>query len=608
MARQRLNSSSKTEEELPKAKLNAQTLRKAGRLLRYLKPYRGMFLGGLALLVVGSLLSLGFPFLMGKLIDAAMLKAASGWLADINTIAIALGIVLFLQATISFFRIYLFVQVGERSLADLRLETFHRIIRLPMEFFAQRRVGEINSRISADLSQIQDTMTTTLAELIRQVVVLVGGIGLLAYTSGKLTVFMLSVFPVLVVVAVLFGKVIRKVARQAQDKLADSNTVVEETLQAIASVKAYTNEWFELRRYRENIAEVVRFALKGAAYRGAFASFIIFCLLGSIVLVIWYGTRLVSAGALSVGSLTSFVLYSTFVGAAMGSFAELYAQVQKALGATERVLEILDESTEAIQLEYAGDGDPARLEGAIRFVDVSFEYPSRNDRTVIRDLSFSVSPGEKLAVVGPSGAGKSTLVSLVQRFYAPSQGHIVVDGQEISTYPLTDYRRNLAVVPQDVILFGGTIEENIAYGKPGASQEEIRAAAKKANALEFIESFPEAFKTVVGERGVKLSGGQRQRIAIARAVLRDPAILILDEATSSLDSESERLVQDALNQLMEGRTSIIIAHRLSTVRDADKILVLDQGRMVEFGTHDALMEIEGGLYRNLKLLQTDLIA
>ncbi len=608
MARQRLNSSSKTEEELPKAKLNAQTLRKAGRLLRYLKPYRGMFLGGLALLVVGSLLSLGFPFLMGKLIDAAMLKAASGWLADINTIAIALGIVLFLQATISFFRIYLFVQVGERSLADLRLETFHRIIRLPMEFFAQRRVGEINSRISADLSQIQDTMTTTLAELIRQVVVLVGGIGLLAYTSGKLTVFMLSVFPVLVVVAVLFGKVIRKVARQAQDKLADSNTVVEETLQAIASVKAYTNEWFELRRYRENIAEVVRFALKGAAYRGAFASFIIFCLLGSIVLVIWYGTRLVSAGELSVGSLTSFVLYSTFVGAAMGSFAELYAQVQKALGATERVLEILDESTEAIQLEYAGDGDPARLEGAIRFVDVSFEYPSRNDRTVIRDLSFSVSPGEKLAVVGPSGAGKSTLVSLVQRFYAPSQGHIVVDGQEISTYPLTDYRRNLAVVPQDVILFGGTIEENIAYGKPGASQEEIRAAAKKANALEFIESFPEAFKTVVGERGVKLSGGQRQRIAIARAVLRDPAILILDEATSSLDSESERLVQDALNQLMEGRTSIIIAHRLSTVRDADKILVLDQGRMVEFGTHDALMEIEGGLYRNLKLLQTDLIA
>jgi ATP-binding cassette subfamily B protein len=292
----------------------------------------------------------------------------------------------------------------------------------------------------------------------------------------------------------------------------------------------------------------------------------------------------------------------------MGSFAELYAQVQKALGATERVLEILDESTEAIQLEYAGDGEVARLEGAIRFVDVSFEYPSRNDRTVIRDLSFSVSPGEKLAVVGPSGAGKSTLVSLVQRFYAPSQGQIVVDGQEISEYPLTDYRRNLAVVPQDVILFGGTIEENIAYGKPGASQDEIRAAAKKANALEFIESFPESFKTVVGERGVKLSGGQRQRIAIARAVLRDPAILILDEATSSLDSESERLVQDALNQLMEGRTSIIIAHRLSTVRDADKILVLDQGRMVEFGTHEALMEIEGGLYRNLKLLQTDLIA
>lgn len=607
MARQRFNSGSKTAEELPKAKFNKENIRKARRILQYLAPYKAMFVTGLVLLVVGSLLSLGFPFLMGKLIDAAMNKAEGGLFTDINTIAISLLAILLGQAIISFFRIYLFVQVGERSLADLRLDTFHRIIRLPMDFFAQRRVGELNSRISADLSQIQDTMTTTLAELIRQVVVLVGGIALLAYTSGQLTVFMLSVFPVLVVVAVVFGRVIRKVARQAQDKLADSNTVVEETLQAISSVKAYTNEWFELKRYRGNIQEVVKFALKGAAYRGAFASFIIFCLLGSIFVVIWYGTKLVSAGELSVGSLTSFVLYSTFVGAAMGSFAELYAQVQKALGATERVFEILNENTEDISLEHAGDSAALKLKGQLSFEKVNFSYASRNDRQVLTDLSFSIQAGEKLAVVGPSGAGKSTLVSLVQRFYQPDSGKIAVDGQDITQFSLTDYRQNLAVVPQDVILFGGTIEENIAYGKPGASKAEIEAAALKANALEFITSFPEKFATVVGERGVKLSGGQRQRIAIARAVLRDPAILILDEATSSLDSESERLVQDALNQLMVGRTSIIIAHRLSTIRDADKILVLDQGRMVEFGTHTELMEIEGGLYRNLKLLQTDLV-
>lgn len=607
MARQRFNSGSKTTEELPKAKFNKENIRKARRILQYLAPYKTMFITGLVLLVVGSLLSLGFPFLMGKLIDAAMNKSDGGMFTDINTIAISLLGILLGQAIISFFRIYLFVQVGERSLADLRLDTFHRIIRLPMDFFAQRRVGELNSRISADLSQIQDTMTTTLAELIRQVVVLIGGIALLAYTSGQLTIFMLSVFPVLVVVAVVFGRVIRKVARQAQDKLADSNTVVEETLQAIASVKAYTNEWFELKRYRGNIQEVVKFALKGAAYRGAFASFIIFCLLGSIVVVIWYGTKLVRAGELSVGSLTSFVLYSTFVGAAMGSFAELYAQVQKALGATERVFEILNESPEDISLEHAGAAAALKLKGQLTFDQVNFSYASRNDRQVLNEVSFSVQAGEKLAVVGPSGAGKSTLVSLVQRFYQPDAGTIAVDGKNITDFSLTDYRQNLAVVPQDVILFGGTIEENIAYGKPGASMAEIEAAARKANALEFIESFPEKFATVVGERGVKLSGGQRQRIAIARAVLRDPAILILDEATSSLDSESERLVQDALNQLMVGRTSIIIAHRLSTIRDADKILVLDQGRIVEFGTHMELMEIEGGLYRNLKLLQTDLV-
>ena len=606
MARPRFNSNNKAESnDLPKTKVNKESLRKARFLLTYLRPYRSKFILGLVFLTVGSLLSLAFPFLMGKLIDASLEPEKIGFWSSINFIAGSLLAVLLVQAAISFFRIYLFVQVGERSLADLRKDSYSRIIRLPMDFFARRRVGELNSRIAADLSQIQDTLTTTLAELLRQVVVLVGGIALLAYTSGQLTILMLSVFPILVVVAVVFGRAIRKIAKEAQDELAESNTVVEESLQAIGSVKAYTNEWYESERYANSIGKVVKLALKGAIYRGGFASFIIFCLLGSIVVVIWYGSTLVSEGTLSIGNLTSFILYSTFVGAAMGSFAELYAQVQKALGATERVFEILNEPMEGVALQ--AEKQPLKLHGRIRFEGVHFRYSTRPEIPVLRDLSFSVEPGEKLAVVGPSGAGKSTLVSLVQAFYHTEQGTVWVDDQPIDTYDLSAYRANLAVVPQDVVLFGGTIKENIAYGKPGASEEEIIEAARKANAWEFVSSFPEQLETVVGERGVKLSGGQRQRIAIARAVLRNPAILILDEATSSLDSESEKLVQDALSRLMVGRTSIIIAHRLSTIRDADKIAVLDHGALVEFGTHEALMRIDGGLYRNLKLLQHDLV-
>jgi ABC-type multidrug transport system fused ATPase/permease subunit len=373
-------------------------------------------------------------------------------------------------------------------------------------------------------------------------------------------------------------------------------------MQGISIVKAFANEWYEIARYDGKIKEVVKIAIKGGKYRGYFASFIIFCLFGAIVTVVWFGVRLSISGEMSVGQLISFVLYSTFVGASFGGIAELYAQIQKAIGATERVFELLDETPEKINSEH-NSASIQKIKGNVTFNNVHFSYPSRKEMEVLKGVSFSANFGQKIAVVGPSGAGKSTIASLLLRFYDIEKGEILVDGKNIYDYDLENLRGNMSIVPQDVILFGGTIRENIAYGKPNASEEEIILAAKQANALNFIESFPEKFETIVGERGIKLSGGQRQRIAIARALLKNPSILILDEATSSLDSESEKLVQEALEILMEGRTSIIIAHRLSTIRSANQILVLDNGIIAEQGTHQDLITLENGIYKNLSNLQ-----
>jgi ATP-binding cassette subfamily B protein len=440
-------------------------------------------------------------------------------------------------------------------------------------------------------------------QLLRQTVLLFGGVVLIAVTSGRLALVMIASVPGLVLIAAVFGRFIRRTARQTQDRLADTQVVVEETLQGIASVKAFANEQYEEGRYRRGMDLFVRAALRGARFRGAFVSFIVFALFGGIVLVLWYGARLVQAGDLSAGELTRFMLYTLFVGGAMGSFAEFYSQVQRTLGATHRVRELLQEKPEAL-----GDGPtprPAvpRLRGDVAFEDVAFSYPSRPEVEVLRGVSLAARSGQRVALVGPSGAGKSTLVNLLLRFYEPDRGRLVIDGRDARAYALHDLRSQMAVVPQDVLLFGGSIEDNIGYGKPGASQEKIIAAARQANAHEFIMAFPEGYRTRVGERGVQLSGGQRQRVAIARAVLRDPAILILDEATSSLDSESESLVLQALDRLMQGRTSFVIAHRLATVRNADLIYVLKDGAVIEYGTHEELVAREGGVYRNLTDLQ-----
>ncbi|WP_428331323.1 ABC transporter ATP-binding protein [Mucilaginibacter sp.] len=606
MARQRLNSGNAAEKELPKAKINRQSINNISRLIAYIKPYRGKFIAALVFLFLSSLVGLAFPSFLGALIDTALGKHNNGFLpTTIQGILLLAFIVLFSQAFVSFFRILWFVQVAERSLADIRRDTYFKLITLPMNFFSNRRVGELNSRISADLSQVQDTLTTTIAEMIRQLVLLVGGIIFMAVISKKLAIALLIILPVLVVVAIFFGRFIRKISRQAQDKLAESNTIVEETLQGIANVKAFVNESFEASRYQKNIQEVAGIAISGAKYRGMFVSFIVFCMFGAIVAVVGYGCLLVSQHELTVGELFKFALYAVFVGSAMGSFPDLYANVQKAVGASERVLEILAEQGEEISIDEIDNTIKQKITGNLSFNNVIFAYPSRPEITVLKDISFDAAAGQKVAIVGPSGSGKSTMAALILQFYHPQSGNLSFDGKPASEYSLTDIRNQVAIVPQDVMLFGGSILENIAYGKLSATKDEIIKAAQRANADQFIMSFPEGYDTIVGERGVKLSGGQRQRIAIARALLKNPSILILDEATSSLDSESERLVQEALEELMKNRTSIIIAHRLSTIREADKIIVLEKGNIIESGSHQELVANEQGLYRYLSRLQFD---
>ncbi|RWY54253.1 ABC transporter ATP-binding protein [Mucilaginibacter gilvus] len=608
MARGRLNSSSKAEAELPKAKINTQSLRNVGKLLSYIKPYRIKFAGGLTFLVISSLVGLAFPGFFGALIDASQGVKRFGFIpADLKKIGEVAIVVLFLQGFVSYFRITWFVQVAERSLAAIRRDTYFKLITLPMNFFANRRVGELNSRISADLSQIQEVLTTTFAEIIRQVIILVGGITLLVIISWKLTIALLVILPVLIVIAIVFGKFIRGISREAQDQLAESNTIVEETLQGIANVKAFVNEAFEAGRYDKTLQRVVTIAVKGAKYRGMFGAFIVFCLFGTVFSEIWYGSYLVSIHdkGLTFGQLTNFIVYAAFISAAMGSLPDLYANLQKAVGASERVLEILGETGEDVSINASENEIKQTIHGNLSFSDVHFAYPSRSELTVLNGISFDAKAGQRVAIVGPSGSGKSTTAALILQFYHPQSGTILFDGRPADEFALTDIRNQVAIVPQDVLLFGGTIMENIAYGKLNATKEEIIQAAKRANADQFITSFPEAYETVVGERGVKLSGGQRQRIAIARALLKNPAILILDEATSSLDSESERLVQEALEELMKGRTSIIIAHRLSTIREADKIIVLEKGNIIENGTHQELVANEQGLYRYLSQLQYD---
>ncbi len=583
-----------------KRALNKNNLKKLLGIFRFVLPYRALFIAGMICLFFSSTILLSFPYLAGKLIDIA---SGRSWVLDsINTVTLLLLGVLLAQSIFSFLRVYFFARVTERSMADVRMSVFGKILLLPLKFFDHRRVGELVSRITSDVSMLQDTFSVTLAELFRQAATLIIGTALIFYTTPRLTLFMLLTFPVLVISALIFGRYIRKLSKETQDKLANANIIVEETLQAVNVVKAFTNELFERSRYMGALKEVVDIALRTATYRGAFISFIIFVLFGGIVAVMWYGATLVSEQSITVGDLLSFVLYTTFIGGSIAGLGDVYGQLQRAIGASERLLEILEEKAEGETTEDS----TVNLNGDIVFDNVSFAYPGRKTVSVLKSLSLNVRAGEKVALVGPSGAGKSTIIQLIMRYYSDYEGIITVDGVPLGEYDLMAYRKNVGIVPQEVILFGGTIQQNIAYGKPGASEEEITDAAKRANALTFIEQFPDGMDTIVGERGIKLSGGQRQRIAIARAILKNPSILILDEATSSLDAESESLVQEALNELMKNRTTIIIAHRLATIRKADRIFVIREGEIVEAGTHEELSGQYDGLYNHLLKLQFQL--
>jgi ABC-type multidrug transport system fused ATPase/permease subunit len=568
------------------------------KLYRFLKPYRWMFALGLSFLLISTGASLMFPKLLGNMVD---MGNKGKTLHDISRTGLLLLIILATQALFSYMRTRLFVQVTERTLASIRQHLYDHLIRLPMSFFSERRVGELNSRISSDISLLQDSITDTLADILSQLLVIIGGITFMMISSWKLTLFMLAIVPAMALLGFFSGRVIRRYSKKAQSFVAESNTIVEETLQGIQNVKAFTNEAFESRRYREKTNEVARVGIKGGKYRAAM-SFIVLGFFVSMGAVIWRGAAMIANGQMEAGQLFSFVIYSGFIAGNIAGMAGVYTRLQRTIGAVENLLLLLDEPTETIDDKYIPD--PAfTLHGQIAFDHVEFRYPSRQEIIVLKDVSFSIDPGQQIALVGPSGAGKSTIASLLLKFYEATGGTIFFDGRESQSFPVTALRAQMAIVMQDVFLFGGTIRENISYGKPDAGENEIIDSATQANAWDFIKSFPNGLDTIVGERGVQLSGGQRQRIAIARAVLKNPKILILDEATSSLDSESERLVQEALEKLMKCRTSLVIAHRLSTVRNSDRIIVLNEGTIVEQGTHTELLSNSNGLYKNLTELQ-----
>ena len=582
----------------PKVKLTKDSWRKAARFLRYLKPYAGTYFIGWIFLVLSTSAGLVFPYLMGKLLGSSNTTSNPEQairlidLSNVNQIAFALFILFFFQSVFSFVRVVLFNNVTENALRDMRNDAFSKLVYMPMDFFNRQKVGELTSRVASDITQIQEVLRTTIAEFFRQIIIVFGGIAFLFFISWKLSLIMLATVPVMAIVAVFFGRYIRKLSKEAQDYIATSNSILEEALTGIANVKAFTNEWFLLGKYKKSTQQTRDLNVRSGIWRGLFVSFIIFCLFGAIVFIVWKGLLMTQGPNPELASegFYQFVLFTIMMGASIGSLPDLYASVQKAVGATENLLDLLQEEGENLTTKV---DQSIEINGSLRFENLIFHYPQRPDINVLKGIDFKVEPNQTLALVGQSGSGKSTIANLILQFYKPTSGHIYFGDQKANELDLHALRQHMAIVPQEVLLFSGSILENIRFGRPDATDAEVMDAAQKANAWEFISTFPDLLATEVGDRGIQLSGGQKQRIAIARAILKNPSILILDEATSALDSTSERLVQEALDVLMKGRTSIVIAHRLSTIRQADQILVLQDGQIMEQGKHDELMALNG---------------
>lgn len=565
------------------------------RLLSYLKPYRTRLAIAIIALIGSSALSLVFPAVIQQVVDSVL---TVGDVQLLDGITIGLLIVFLIRSVTSLVESYNLNYIGERIVMDLRVELYGKLQTLSLGFFAKRRVGELVSRISNDVTAVRGTLTNNISTLLQQSLIMVGSIVVMFIINGRLTLFILAIVPVIVAIGAVFGLLLQRTSTKIQDELAGATTVVDEVLQNVREVKSFVREPYEIERYNGAIGRAFQASLRLLRIRSIFGPLIAFMGFGGLALILWFGGREVLEGRLSGGELIAFLIYGLSVAGSLASLVGLYSSFSEALGATKRVFEILDEQPD---VRDAPDAQAMpRVSGRITFDRVSFSYDERQE--VLHNIDLDIAPGEIVALVGPSGAGKSTIFNLIPRFYDPTEGAVRIDGVDLRRVTQESLRAQVGIVPQETLLFGGTIRENIRYGRLDATDDDLIAAATAANAHEFIMGLPDQYETIVGERGIRLSGGQRQRIAIARAILKDPRILLLDEATSSLDSESEHEVQDALARLMQNRTTVIIAHRLSTVRVAHRIAVLDQGRIIELGTHEALLERDG-LYAKLYGMQ-----